>query len=336
MMSEERDIKRFWLSIHIYHESTSESLLAEILYPFLQAMQIAGFVRQFFFIRYFDQSGPHIRLRLEGDYETMLIQVQPQLELTLNSLLGDHFIKATEASEAFEGAPVPEGKRIETLQYINYIPETDRFAGKSGLRIAEDQFAASSKAVLEAIFAFYPEWDYDQAMGAAIRLHLALLHGSGMEKKKMAEFFHLVCLQWLPRAFPAASSNMTAEHLALRESETLAYFENSWQQQETALKDYIQAIFSLLDSGQAFEDIAFEDWRLHSITLWTLLEKAYSKDLLTPRPLQFVTAAFEQLSEREHLLFHLYADFVHLTNNRLGISNRDEGFLAYILWKALS
>ncbi len=332
-MSEHQDIKRFWLSLYIYHESTSDSLLAEVLYPFLQAMQVAGFVRQFFFIRYFDQSGPHIRLRLEGDYETILQLVQPQLELTLHSLLGDHFIKATEASEAFEGAPVPEGKRIETLQYIHYIPETDRFAGKTGLRIAEDHFAASSKVVLETLFAFYPDWDYDQAMGTAIRLHLALLHGTGWDREKIATFFHLVCLQWLPRAFPSHFSHMTEEQLQLQETETLAYFENSWQNQATALKAYIQTILSLLDSGQVFEDAGFDAWRQHSAAVWTNLDHAHSKGLLATRPAQFSTTAFEHLAEKEHLLFHLYADFIHLTNNRLGISNRDEGYLAYILWK---
>lgn len=335
-MSDSRDIRKFWLSLYIYHESTSDSLLAEVLYPFLEAMQIAGFVRQFFFIRYFDQSGPHIRLRLEGDYEILMEQVQPQLELTIHSLLGENFIRATEASEAFEGNPVPEGKSIDTLQYIPYLPETARFGGKYGLQIAEDQFSASSKAVLETIFSFYPEWDYDQAMGAAIRLHLALLRGTGWPVEKLKQFFHLACLQWLPRAFPTHLSSLTEQQYQLREKETLAYYDASWQNQSTALKSYIQTILSFLEAGQPFEDSEYEAWRQHAILLGVELESAYAKGQLTERPANFSTAAFENLAPKDHLLFHLYADFVHLTNNRLGISNRDEGFISYILWKGLS
>ena len=30
-----------------------------------------------------------------------------------------------------------------------------------------------------------------------------------------------------------------------------------------------------------------------------------------------------------------YADYLHLTNNRLGVLNRDEGYLAYLMMRSM-
>lgn len=326
---------RFWLSLHIYHEGRADQLLAELLCPVLQAEPIAGAIRQFFFIRYFDQNGPHLRLRIEGPYERMIQEVEPCLVPALQSILGDYYWLQPAVSDSFEADEVPEARKIETLQYIPYIPETQRFGGRWGLQIAEQQFHASSKAVMDALTADYPEWNYDQAMGTALRLHLALLQGTGWPMSDIIRFLEMLCRQWMPMALSQNSPSGTAHQLA-KEMETFAYYRQAFALQQNALASYIGTVWTSLLSGQSFADRSFENWRLHSIALHDQLRTTAVQGKLEARPLAFISDAFAGAPPDLHTIYHLYADFVHLTNNRLGIANRDEGFIAYILWQSLA
>jgi thiopeptide-type bacteriocin biosynthesis protein len=53
-----------WLSVHIYDETGTREVLLEVVPAVLQRLHQEGGVDSFFFVRYRDERGPHVRLRL--------------------------------------------------------------------------------------------------------------------------------------------------------------------------------------------------------------------------------------------------------------------------------
>lgn len=272
---------------------------------------------------------------MEGEAQVLEEKVVPQLELLLSLLIGTTISPVSELSEALDPDESYELRTIDVWQYIPYIPETDRFGGETGLSIAESHFFASSKACLGSLGPIHVDTDYDQVIGIAIRLHLAMLYYSGWKVEQLAYFFNLVALQWLPRAFPTSYSKLTEAQFQEKQEDTLAYFENAFQQQKNNLVRYVIEFMEDFREDFPFEDPTFETWRLHCRELWEMMQKAHEMNLLKPRSEKYHQPLFENLPQEQAPFAAQFADFIHLTNNRLGIPNRDEGFLAYLISRSL-
>ncbi len=53
-----------WFSVHLYDETGTRNVLLEVVPAVIQQLYQDGSIDSFFFVRYWDERGPHVRLRL--------------------------------------------------------------------------------------------------------------------------------------------------------------------------------------------------------------------------------------------------------------------------------
>ncbi|MEU9505929.1 thiopeptide-type bacteriocin biosynthesis protein [Micromonospora sp. NPDC048170] len=128
-----------WISFHTYATSVPalQPVLESVVAPFVAGLSEHGALVRWFFIRYRDQNGPHVRLRVGGPLD-LLADVQRHGLVELADV------------------------RVRL-----YAPEYDKFGGPGGVAAAERLFHAASEAALGC---FGP--DYWPLRIATAALHL--------------------------------------------------------------------------------------------------------------------------------------------------------------------
>lgn len=166
-----------WLSVYFYYQIPCEQFLVKEINPFIRNILNKEYASQFFFIRYHDSRGPHIRLRLKTG--------RGAAGATLKQYL----------ISAFRDCP---------MRFSRYLPELERYGGSAGIAVAEEQFETSSQAIL-AFLAEAEDWRYERRLGTALQLDLGMVHALGMEKKEVIAFFHHLVTKKMEKAFPDSS-----------------------------------------------------------------------------------------------------------------------------------
>jgi thiopeptide-type bacteriocin biosynthesis protein len=131
-----------WLYARIFcGYSAMDRLIADLL-PQLRAFSDAEGCRKLFFIRY-DEGGQHLRLRLQGDPDTVWGAVRRELEALLAPWLGT--------------------REVARFEYATYLPEAERYGGPAALACCEHVFAADSAMVSRALPAILKTSSPEQA-----------------------------------------------------------------------------------------------------------------------------------------------------------------------------
>ncbi len=205
-----------WLSIHFYPLETENVFLVRAVKPFLEQYIWPQPGARAFFIRYDDEKGRHIRLRLRAEAE--------RIEETLRPALAGWF----------EG----RGESIETA----YQPETTRFGGEQGLAWAEEYFHVSTRVTLERLTREHHT--YGDAMFDALRMHAITTFAAGFDREKAAWYFGRLCEQWMSTflgdslAEPAARNQLKAD------------FARSAENQQGELQAVLDELWKSLEGGK--------------------------------------------------------------------------------------
>src|SRR5687768_11046527 len=148
-----------WLACHLFFDQQTgiytgecDEVVLNVAEPFVRRCQREGWIDGWFFIRY-SEYGPHVRLRLHGRAEVMDDVVWPALKEHVRALYPDVAFERPDVPAMPVYAPPAEpaetGDRVFGLTHaalIDYEPETDRYGGPEGVRLAERFFEVSSEA----------------------------------------------------------------------------------------------------------------------------------------------------------------------------------------------
>mgnify|MGYP000433388326 CR=1 FL=1 len=263
-----------WLSVHLFYEDLDQLLVAAV-FPFLKKTKKDKKLEQYFFIRY-SEGGKHIRLRIKTQEAAFL---KGQINLFFNA-----FFKATPSKRERESI---DDYPNNSIQYITYEPEFDRYGGQKGIEAAEKQFHLSSE-IVQKIIENTPKWDYESAMGISIQLQLVFLSATGFERSEALAFFDFYYKKW-STVLPKSS---------LPKPEQI----NNQQ----GIINFVQSFWKNLEGEPTFGNQILESWYSQNRKLML------TSDLST-----------------------YYDSYLHLLNNRLGIFNIDEVFLAKLLHKSM-
>src|SRR5256885_4865449 len=148
-----------WSTCCIYYQELPDMLLIQTILPIVQAVFQGKWARHYFFIRYSDKNGPHIRLRFKGKPENMKKMITPLLQKTFPS-----------------------------CRFIPYIPELNRYGGKTGMLLAQELFEASSNAIL-SFLAENEDPNYERSLGFSLQLNMSMVHALGIQKNEAIAFF---------------------------------------------------------------------------------------------------------------------------------------------------
>ena len=114
-----------WLSLRIYTGNSSiESILGDRLFPLIKSSKNYN---KWFFIRYSDDSGWHMRIRFYGEPVTLHSKLLPRI----NSLLD----------------PLVESGEIHKIEAFTYEREVERYGGPTSIPLVESMFMADSYLV---------------------------------------------------------------------------------------------------------------------------------------------------------------------------------------------
>lgn len=317
-----------WLAAYLYYAEPWTELLLSAVQPFIhETMQLPG-VEQYFFIRYWER-GPHIRLRFKGDAAVLEETVKPRLAEFFADYMAQH--PSERITPEWE-ATLPDGDRWypnNSVQWIDYEPETERYGGEVGILIAERHFQDSSATILR-IMQESSVYTYERALGAAIQMHLSFAYAMGMTLKEAQEFYRSIFYGWLPSAYGGHRTDISPEQRKEAQEAVLKAFEEQFERQQQMLLPFHKTVWEALHEGVEFE----QEW----LNDWIRAVQATARDFHAAKERGEITDPAQSTSpEVQNNLFgkSILGSYVHMTNNRLGIMNRDEGYLGFLIMRSL-
>ncbi|RII22274.1 hypothetical protein DSC45_00930 [Streptomyces sp. YIM 130001] len=300
-----------WRVVHIHvPHSAHTPFLCDVVGPLLRQ---EGLQDHFFFLRYW-QGGPHLRLRMlcgpeAGSADAAervvdgLARAMPEFgaeerqEYEFGLTLQDELARLEEASTR-------ETRPIGSLDRAPYAPEYRKYGGRQGLDIAEAVFRRTSAAVLDMLDRRPPgrPGAARAPIGEAARIMAMFLHGAGLDREAAVRFLREYEDWWrryapddAQRAWPGLYRNVAPQMINL-----------------------CGAVWRDGATDDVFHDISTE-----------AAARARS-----------VCGAEDGSDVRELLLDATpypgcLSNYVHTTNNRLGLLPAAEGLVAYLVRKGL-
>lgn len=321
-----------WLCAYLYYTEPLQDILINGVKPLVSKILSEKLANQYFFIRY-GERGPHIRLRFKGNEITLLNEVKPRLDKWFTDYFNN---KPSTRIDSEYVKNLPEDKKWfpnNSIQYIPYEPETERYGGPNAILFAEKLFEASSNTVLE-ILEKSTGWGYERALGVAIQIHLSFAFAIGLTFDQAIFFFQLVHDSWYSRAYYNFEPNVSKSDLAIKAEETRIAFENNFEKQKEFLVPYHKLMWDGLVEGCEFEEEWINKWiqdcKQYNLSIIKLQKESKFKSINSSN-LKYPSTIEKELFER----LCVYEPLIHMTNNRLGILNRDEAFLGFLIKKSL-
>ena len=286
-------MQRTWLSAHLFYAGDLHHLLRHLVIPLLQRTGYPAF-----FIRYWEY-GPHIRLRLHVP-ETAMQEAKRLLYDASQVYFSSHPSRRDDA--AYNGRLLLPNN---TLQFIAYEPEVQRYGNFQSIQWAEQQFVASSDYILEQV-ADIPAWMGTAALLQAIKLNIAVMYALQEEKEMNLDTCRRFIRGWLPRLYDPYKERLQ------QEQHYMALFQARFEQYAGALNTA-------------------------ALELWQEL----SRNACEPRLQIFMEHNHHIFQQYKILgldtirLQDIVGSFMHMGHNRLGISNQDEAYIMFFTLKCL-
>lgn len=307
-----------WLSVHIYSGLAPDVIVKHAVHPLVTELLNTRRIERFFFVRYFDR-GPHVRLRLQ-----------------VSDGQGDEGVKALIANHLsffFAGHPSADEKTINNSEhlrdcflYIKYEPELARYGGPQGVLLAEQQFGFSSKASL-AVVSGGEHSAYDSRVAAAVLMHASFLLQLDFEDLICSKVLKCISTVWASYALSSGVRTMPTARMS--EEHLFELFEGAFCRQrhrfECLIGDLRMIISGDADVKQAWLKTWIEDIS-HFAPVFHAIVPRLEIVAGQPHGECFETLLLAQKST-------LVDSYIHMTNNRLGIQNKDEAYIAYILYR---
>ena len=323
-----------WLSVHLFYNEPWEDFLQRAIEPYVNTAVQTGIAQQYFFVRYWEK-GPHIRLRLKGNLEMMNSILKPNLEEHFNNYFESKPSRRVEPNYPPNFSEDLKWYPNNTLRYSDYEPEFGRYGGPVGIALSERQFLISSHTVLEFIKIKGKTWSYDDALGTAIKMHLTFIHAAGLNIDEAISFFNFYAKNWLPYTFKNIQEEITEEDFENQSTLSIQAFEQSFESQKSSLIPFHTTLWNAMEEDNSFDEEILNKWMNENKSILNELRLKDNEGELSSRTTKYdYQIKLTQYPEKE-LLWSIFVDYIHMTNNRLGIFNRDESYLSFMMMRCL-
>lgn len=282
-----------WVFYSIYPGSQGylDEVVTEIVAPLVEKWASGEGVHNWFFIRYIDEQGPHVRLRfqVEEDFVDFYEEALEKLiESKLETVLSRPPSEQKRLLPFLQGGQEPAGE--VTFQLEEYEPEYEKYGGMKGVAIAERCFASSSRLAVTAMNA--------EKNRIIDRFHLALLtmektvDQAGLSAEEKNRLWEKILHYWSGTEF--REDGKLKESLRIAAQKRGKWIQNHLEQYrqnqkvEELLSEYVQS-----------------------------LQETFRQVRETPQ----ITLS------PSHLAFH----YIHMMNNRLGVWPLEEAYLGALL-----
>jgi hypothetical protein len=330
-----------WLSAHVYYAGDRDPLLAECVGPLLTRVRDEGLAERCHFLRHWLE-GAHVRVRVRPT-DTAAV---PALTAAVEEAVGDFLSRRPsvydpaidlcddqyrqrfrlEFSDAqWEARYGPDTVRMprrpnDSLAYLGYEPELERYGGPAGVALSE-WHAEHSSDLVASLLASANTQVGSVRLGLAAQLTATLALAVLDDTDRTVAFFGQRMADWEPLF-----------------KDRYGTYSDAYARMAGPVGDKIEALHAGILGGQPDRLTGFlRRWAEHGAELRARIDEEAARGALVfpsaartadgtapPVPVDAATA-------RAALL----AGFVHMGCNRLGVTSGNEDYLAYLLRRAL-
>lgn len=317
-----------WLTACLHYNEPWEEFLVKAVKPYIDVVMQTGVAERFFFQRSWER-GPHIRIWFKGNTYILETMLKPNLR--------EHFLQYFESRPSLLVEPLypqdfPDDYQWypnNSVQYFEYEPELERLGGRLELSLFEKQFQASSELVLSTLKDKITRWTYNEMIGSAVKFHLSLAYSVGMGIVEASSFFKLLFNQWVDKN----TATEDKENPRLSDGAVVRSFQKIFELQRKDIVPYHSALWELFKNYRKVADEEFINWFHVNANLSLEIDLAMESGKLKPRTSVFTGYSFQDKAQEQR--WNYCEEFIRLTNNRLGIHNKNEGYLYYVMAQSL-
>lgn len=284
--------------------------LVDVVAPALSELSLDD---AFFFLRYW-QGGPHLRLRLSlpeddrpGDlveaFVSRLVGGLPELTDAQRDEYEAGLRLQDELARLERESSVPP-RAAGTVVPMPYVPETAKYGGARGVAIAEDVFRGTSVEVLDVLGSLMRSGGDDgrAPIGEAARVMVMLVSGAGLSREQAVPFLRAYEEWWSSYAPPR--------------------LQESWPRLYPSVDAQMRALCTTAWGEPGPADV------LHDIGVRAAAQARESADRPTPTDIRDVTLDGTPFAG-------CLSNYIHTTNNRLGLVPAAEGMVAYLVRRGI-
>jgi Lantibiotic biosynthesis dehydratase C-term len=328
-----------WQAVHIYYAANPQPMLVGCIGPLIEELRHDGLLAGHFFINYWLE-GPHVRLRLRPTDAGAADEVRRRTEAAVQGFLRRrpalYHVESGFLDELYNTLFDMEVEDIDraahtgadgrmnlqpnnTYRHVPYEPEYGKYGGPAGVELAEWHFQHSSDLVIEAVRTLNLHLR-TVVLGTAAQLMMVMSTCFLPDREQLVDYLDSYHAFWhkafsgtdlVGRDAYAASSLTTAglgdrfglvrETVANGATERLPGFLAGWAEHAFELRDRVDA---LATRG----DLVLRSWD-------------GQRD--------------EPVTDPADARVRLLSPYLHMTNNRLHVTIRDEAYLSFLLAESL-
>lgn len=312
-------VEKDWLSVYLFFDGwiyapDCDRIVVDVMEPFVHRCQEEGSIDQHFFIRYSEQ-GPHLRLRLHGQAATLESEVWPALVRHLRDHNPDVAVDERPESPGVPERPAGQPARVTHAARVPYEPETERYGGPDAVLVAERVFQVSSDAAYALLTRVGTE--RSSRLGKGLLSMVVLTHVFHDSREAAAAFAQMYHTSYL-RALAAQE-----EHRGT----WLNAFDQGYSQQSETLQEYVDAVWEAMDGGEELSE---------SLDAYTAGLRVHRDELRALFDAGRVQVGGQPAERWERVVNGICPSYVHMMNNRLGITLQEESYLGYLINRALA
>jgi len=294
-----REAGQEWLSVQLFFDGNIYLEKADHILLELVAPLVADCLEQGWIAGWFFiryfEQGSHLRVRFLGRRKVLDNQVRARI------------LEAVATGSASE--------IIQRVEWEPYEPEAKRYAGPHGLLRAEEWFQASSEAAL-ALLRKVPPGDQPARLGKAMLAMLVMLHSFQKDRQLAANLAHSYGRNYLSTLVPDPQ----------QQQKWFTAFESGFNRQADRLADYVELAWEALAAGQGLtEELDFY--------LENTLETARGMRELGAQALLYEDG--EATDDWPRVMLQVVPSYLHMMNNRLGVSIQEECYLSVLIFLTL-
>ncbi|MFJ3640007.1 lantibiotic dehydratase C-terminal domain-containing protein [Streptomyces sp. NPDC090108] len=329
-----------WLAVHVFYAASTRPLLLKCVRPLVDELTREGLLAGYFFINYWLE-GPHLRLRLKPARAADAPAVRERTHAALAAFLRErpalYEVKDGFFADLYETLFTlefgdqerseflgPDGRMLlrpnNTFEDRPYEPEYGKYGGPAGIELAEWHFQHSSDLVIEAARSMNLHLR-TVLLGLSAQLMMVMSGTFLADDEPLLTFLDRYHTFW-NRAF--STTNYTADDGYDRAYRAMgASLPERFRQIRDAVADGDSGRLPAFLRGWADHCAELRDRAAGSARDGRLVFRSWdgSRDISPTDPAQALPM--------------LLSPYMHMTNNRLSMTVRDEAFLSYVLARAL-
>lgn len=329
-----------WQATHVFYAANPRPLLIECVRPLVDELDAEGLIASYFFINYWLE-GPHVRLRLKPATPETAPEVRRRTERAIDAFLAArpalYEVDSGFLNDFYNTLFEIEFPGTERGHYMDdqgrmklrpnnsrsaeaYEPEYGKYGGPAGIELAEWHFRHSSDLVIDALRTKNLHLR-TVLLGTAAQLMMVMSGSFLPGDQELADYLDSYYEFW-HKAFPGTGFIGTTE------------YDSNYAAMAPDLAARFAGIRAAVGRGEPGALPAFlAGWAEHCAEL-----RDRARVLAADGDLVFRSwdgERDETVTDPAVALPLLLSPYMHMTNNRLHVTIRDEAYLSHVLGRCL-